>query len=188
VPLLAFEGHPVAEIVRRCLKFSNNVVAESLVKALGAQASGAPGSWENGVPALRAALAQAGLPLAGVVLADGSGLAYDNRVTPRLLVAALRYADDSFDFGPEFLAGLPIAGRDGTLKKRTGAALDAIRAKTGLLTRVTALAGLARLADGGEVVFALMVNDYKSSDDGAMRAVDGFATALVGSRTPAPPP
>jgi D-alanyl-D-alanine carboxypeptidase/D-alanyl-D-alanine-endopeptidase (penicillin-binding protein 4) len=138
---------------------------------------------------LRAALEQAGLPLAGVVLADGSGLAYDNRVTPRLLVAALRYADGSFDFGAEFLVGLPIAGRDGTLKKRAGGAVDAVRAKTGLLTRVTALAGLARLADESEVVFALMVNDYKSSDDGAMRAVDGFVTALVRSRvSPAPAP
>jgi len=184
VPILEFDGHPVSEIVRRCLKYSNNVVAESLVKALGAHASGTAGSWENGVPALRTALADAGLPLAGVVLVDGSGLAYDNRVTPRLLVAALRFADRSFGFGAEFVSGLPVAARDGTLEKRARGAIDAVRAKTGLLTRVTALSGFARLADGAEVAFSIVVNDFKSSDDRAMQAVDGFAAALVRSSPP----
>jgi D-alanyl-D-alanine carboxypeptidase/D-alanyl-D-alanine-endopeptidase (penicillin-binding protein 4) len=184
VPILEFAVHPVSEIVRRCLKYSNNSIAESLVKALGAHSSGEAGTWKNGAPALRSALADAGLPLDGVTIVDGSGLAYGNRLTPRLLVATLRWVDRSFDTGPEFISGLPIAARDGTLKKRTKSAAGSVRAKTGLLTRVTALSGYARLADGSDVVFALLVNDFRSSDDRAMKAVDGFAAALARGKLP----
>jgi len=184
VAIEEFPGNPVSEIVRLCLKYSNNSIAESLVKALGAQASGEAGSWENGSAALRAALVRAGLPLEDVTIVDGSGLAYENRVTPKLMVAALRWADRSFGFAPEFIAGLPVAARDGTLKKRTRDAGDAVRAKTGLLTRVTALSGYARLADASEVVFALFVNDLRSSDDRAMSAVDAFAAALTRATMP----
>jgi D-alanyl-D-alanine carboxypeptidase/D-alanyl-D-alanine-endopeptidase (penicillin-binding protein 4) len=187
--VVEFPGHPVSEIARLCLKYSNNSIAESLVKALGAHAAGAPGSWKNGPAALRSALANAGLPLDGVVIVDGSGLAYENRVTPRLLVAVLRWVDRDFQVAPEFIAGLPIAGRDGTLKKRAGSSVNAVRAKTGLLTRVTALSGYARLADESEAVFALLVNDFRSSDDRAMNAVDAFAAALSrASLPPAPVP
>ncbi len=187
VPILEFAVHPVSEIVRRCLKYSNNSIAEGLLKALGARAGGEAGSWKNGPPALRAALAGAELPLEGVSIVDGSGLAYGNRVTPRQLVGALRWADRNFEVGAEFVAGLPIAGRDGTLKKRAKAAAGAVRAKTGLLTRVTALSGYAQLADGSEVIFALLVNEFRSSDDRAMKAVDGFAAALANAKLPPSP-
>jgi D-alanyl-D-alanine carboxypeptidase/D-alanyl-D-alanine-endopeptidase (penicillin-binding protein 4) len=188
-PLLEFDGPPLSEIVRRCLKYSNNLIAESLVKLLGAEASGEPGSWANGVPALRAALAELGVAGDGLVVVDGSGLSYDDRVSPRQLVRALRAADASFPLAAEFTAALPIAARDGTLEKRADGAVDAVRAKTGLLTRITGLSGFARLADGNEVVFSLLVNSYRSSDDRAMAAVDGFVAALakgaVGPRAPA---
>ena len=146
--LLAFEGKPVAETVRLFMKYSNNAIAESLVKAMGARAGEAPGSWQNGVPAMRAELAGLGLDTTDIGITDGSGLSYENRITPRRLVEALRMAERSFRFGPEFIAALPIASADGTLEDRADGAAEAVRAKTGLLTRVTALSGYARLADG----------------------------------------
>jgi D-alanyl-D-alanine carboxypeptidase/D-alanyl-D-alanine-endopeptidase (penicillin-binding protein 4) len=178
VPLLTFEGHPMSEIVRRCLKYSNNVIAESLVKALGAHATGAAGSWQNGVPALKRALSEAGIPTDGMTIVDGSGLSYDDRVTPHQLASALRRADAAFGYGPELIAALPIAARDGTLEKRAEGVVDAVRAKTGLLTRITALSGFAELADGTQVVFSVMVNGFRSSDERAMEAVDAFLAAL----------
>lgn len=179
VSLLAFEGRPLAEIVRLLLKFSNNSIGETLVKSLGARAAGAPGSWENGIPALRAELAGLGLDTQGLAIVDGSGLSYDNRLSPRLLVGALRVAAGSFRFGPELAAALPIAGADGTLEDRAEASAQAVRAKTGLLTRVTGLSGYARRADGSDVVFSILVNGFRVSADRAMAAVDAFVAALV---------
>jgi D-alanyl-D-alanine carboxypeptidase/D-alanyl-D-alanine-endopeptidase (penicillin-binding protein 4) len=179
VSLLEFEGAPLSDVVRRFLKYSNNQIGEGLVKALGARASGGTGTWTNGMAALRAELESAGLPLAGSTLVDGSGLSPENRVTPRLLVAALRSARASFEFGPEFEAALPIAGTDGTLESRAEASRARIRAKTGLLTRVTSLSGYARTPDGERIVFAVLVNGYRGGAYGAMSAVDGIAAALV---------
>jgi D-alanyl-D-alanine carboxypeptidase/D-alanyl-D-alanine-endopeptidase (penicillin-binding protein 4) len=179
VPLLRFEGKPLGEIVRLLLKYSSNPIAESLLKLLGARATGGQGTWENGVAAVRSELAAAGVRIDGLHMVDGSGLSYENRVPPETLVGALRLAADSFRFGPEFVAGLPIAAADGTLEKRADGAALAVRAKTGLLTRVTGLSGYARGADGERLVFSILVNGYRGSDEEAMRALDGFVAALV---------
>jgi D-alanyl-D-alanine carboxypeptidase/D-alanyl-D-alanine-endopeptidase (penicillin-binding protein 4) len=185
VPLLNFDGHSVAQIVRLFIKYSNNAIAEGLVKALGARATGDEGSWRNGVPAMREALAAAGLSTEGMTIVDGSGLSYDNRVSPRQMVTALQLADSSFRYGPEFVASLPIAAGDGTLEKRAAEAAHAVRAKTGLLTRVTALSGFAELADGTQVVFSVIANGFRGSAERAMDAVDAFANALTTSSIPA---
>ena len=178
-PLLAFEGKPLAEIVRLFLKFSNNAIAEGLVKAMGAREAAAQGSWEGGMRAVRASLAGTGLDTEGLTLVDGSGLSYENRVAPRDLVDALLLADRSFAFGPEFLAALPIAAADGTLEERADAAAHAVRAKTGLLTRVSALSGYAKRGDGGNAVFSVLVNGYRGTDESVMQALDRFVSELV---------
>jgi D-alanyl-D-alanine carboxypeptidase/D-alanyl-D-alanine-endopeptidase (penicillin-binding protein 4) len=177
--LLAFEGHALAEVVRRFLKYSNNSIGEGLVKALGLRANGAPGTWPRGLAALRAELEEAGVPLEGIRVVDGSGLSYENRVTPRALVEALLRADRSFRFGPELLAALPIAASDGTLEERAEGAAGLARAKTGLLTRVTGLSGLAQPAGGRAVTFSVLVNGFRSSAERAMDALDDFMTVLV---------
>jgi len=182
--LLSFEGPPLSDVVRSFLKYSNNQIGEALVKTLGARATGMPGSWESGAVAVRQALEALGLPVEGLVWVDGSGLSYENRVTPRLLVAALSTARDSFDFGPEFEAALPIAAADGTLQERAEDAGGRVRAKTGLLTRVTSLSGYAERPDGRRVRFSVIANGYRRSAREAMDALDGFVAALV--RDPSP--
>ena len=89
-PILSFRSKSLAEIVRLFLKFSNNAIAESLVKAMGARATGGPGTWESGIAAVRAELSSLGLDVEPLTLVDGSGLSYGNRVPPRSLVEALR--------------------------------------------------------------------------------------------------
>lgn len=214
VELLRFKGRPMAEIVRLFMKFSNNAVAESLVKAMGALASegaseGAgeessdrasnpatdgkdetdaepareparePGSWANGLEAVREHLNTLGVSLEGASIVDGSGLSYQNAVAPRMLVSALRAAHGSFTIGPEFIGALPIAARDGTLEKRAKGAERSVRAKTGLLNRVTTLSGFAEMPDGSVAVFSVLVNGYRVSDGLARAALDEFATTLV---------
>jgi serine-type D-Ala-D-Ala carboxypeptidase/endopeptidase (penicillin-binding protein 4) len=177
--LLAFDGKPLADIVRLFMKYSNNNIAEMLVKDLGAAQSGPPGTWTNGIAAIRQQLAALGMPANGFQTVDGSGLSPENRVSPRAFVDALRIAHASFIFGPEFEASMPIAARDGTLTRRASAAIDAVRAKTGLLAGAAALSGYARTRDGTDLVFSLLVNDYKRGDPDAMAGIDAFAAALV---------
>ena len=86
---------------------------------------------------------------------------------------------ESFRFGPEFLAGLPIAGRDGTLEERAEDVGGKVRAKTGLLTRVTGLSGFVEQSDGTRLLFSLLVNGYRGSAEAAMRAVDDFVSILA---------
>jgi D-alanyl-D-alanine carboxypeptidase/D-alanyl-D-alanine-endopeptidase (penicillin-binding protein 4) len=177
--LLAFEGSPLSDIVRRFLKFSNNPIGETLIKSLSVSADGAPGSWKGGVAVVRRELDALGLPTAGLVQVDGSGLSYDDRAAPRLLVAVVREASHSFRYGAEFVASLPIGATDGTLEHRAGRAGPELRAKTGLLTRVTALSGLARRADGRTLAFSVIVNGFRGGAAEAIAALDAFAAALV---------
>jgi D-alanyl-D-alanine carboxypeptidase/D-alanyl-D-alanine-endopeptidase (penicillin-binding protein 4) len=179
--LYRFDGKLLAEVTRLFLKNSNNFIAESLVKSMGVHAAteARQGSWETGTPAQLGQLESLGLDTTGLRLVDGSGLSYENRVPARLLVSALRLADASFEIGPELAAALPIAAADGTLERRAEAAAGRVRAKTGLLTRVTGLSGFAKSAGGREVVFSVLANGYRGSDKEAMNALDGFIAALV---------
>jgi D-alanyl-D-alanine carboxypeptidase/D-alanyl-D-alanine-endopeptidase (penicillin-binding protein 4) len=178
-PLLGFEGRPLAEIVRLCAKYSNNTIAESLVKALAARDDPAPASWPAGMAALEAELARLGVPLEGLSLVDGSGLSYENRVSPRAFVRALALGERSFRFGPEFVAALPIAAADGTLEERAEGAAYGVRAKTGSLTRVTGVSGYAQRGDAGVVLFSVLVNGFRGGSQAAMNGVDAFLAALV---------
>jgi D-alanyl-D-alanine carboxypeptidase/D-alanyl-D-alanine-endopeptidase (penicillin-binding protein 4) len=177
--LLAFEGQPLGQLVGLFVKWSNNTIAETLLKAMGRAASGEPGTWENGRRAMLASLGRLGVDTSGLVLVDGSGLSRGNRVSARTLVEALRVARASFRFGPELLAALPIAAGDGTLERRAAAAAGAVRAKTGLLDGVTGLSGFAA-GDQGELAFSILANGYRRGDEAAMAGVDAFAAALVG--------
>ncbi len=186
IPLFGFEGRSLAEIVRLFLKYSNNEIGESLVKSLAARTTPGGASWKEGIEALRSQLERAGLDTAPIRLVDGSGLSYENRVPARSLVAALRIGTGSFRYGPELLAALPIAAADGTLEKRASGAANQVRAKTGLLTRVTGLSGLAQAADGRVVIFSVLVNGFRGSAEAAMDALDRFVAELAASRAPAP--
>jgi D-alanyl-D-alanine carboxypeptidase/D-alanyl-D-alanine-endopeptidase (penicillin-binding protein 4) len=131
---------------------------------------------------MRRVLGDLGVDPAGFSLVDGSGLSYQNKVTPRAFVQALRRGEASFDFGPEWIAAMPLANLDGTLADRASGATGAVRAKTGTLTRVTALSGYVRLASGERGLFSILVNGYRSGDRAAMDAVDDFVTELANAR------
>lgn len=191
--LLDRPGRTLAEIVQLCMKFSNNSIAETLVKNLAAYAEpGAgdaglrQGSWASGIRVLRSELDSIGLDLGGATIVDGSGLSLKNRLTPRMLVEALRVARESFRVGPEFMAAMPIAERDGTLESRLAGSRGRIRAKTGLLSdaSVTALSGYAERTDGETLVFSILVNGHSGGSGPAMDAVDRIAATLVEAPLP----
>jgi serine-type D-Ala-D-Ala carboxypeptidase/endopeptidase (penicillin-binding protein 4) len=177
--MLAFRGKPLAEILRLMMKYSNNGIAESLVKGMGAHAFRSPGTWGNGIEASKQRLVALGLSLDTARLVDGSGLAHENRVPARVLVQALQVAHASFAFGPEFVSSLPIAATDGTLEHRARSAAGAVRAKSGLLNDAIGLSGYARMHDGTESAFSVLVNDYRHGAADAMSMLDAFAAEIV---------
>ena len=154
---------PLSELLVPFLKLSNNMHAEALTKAMGAEAGGR-GSWPAGLARTTGYLRDLGVPMAGVALSDGSGLTRRNRLTTRALATTLQKVQAEPWFAA-FDAALPVAGDPdrwvgGTLRARmrgTRAAGNA-HAKTGTLTGVTALSGYVRGADGRRYAFSMVSN------------------------------
>lgn len=183
--ILRFSGDPLALQVRLLDKYSNNFVAEQLTKLLGADLYGAPGTWEKGVRALTAHLEKLGAAAPGTVIADGSGLSPRNRMAPSTLTALIRSSAASFGFGPEFLASLPIGGRDGTLETRMESATLPVRGKTGHLRRVSSLSGVVPAPDGGLRAFSVVINGARGSSLDVDAAIDAFVERLGTPGAPA---
>jgi len=149
------ESLPLRDVVAQMLAESDNATAELLLKELGLQVAGA-GTFEAGARAVTQVLAEAGFPMDGVAVVDGSGLASQNVVDCDLLDQLLAHrptADAIRD-------GLAVAGESGTLAGRWVDTILAgqVRAKTGTLNQVTSLSGFARTASGDDARFTLVVN------------------------------
>ncbi|MEE9240429.1 MAG: D-alanyl-D-alanine carboxypeptidase/D-alanyl-D-alanine-endopeptidase [bacterium] len=150
-------------IIRGLNKHSNNMIAEQILKTIGAEMVGLPGSTEKGLLAVQKFLVHAGVPPGSFNLADGSGLSRQNRITPRAMVTLLEGVHDDFRIWPEYIASLAVVGVDGTIKKRLrgSSAARRIRAKTGLLAGVRALSGYATSKNGETLVFSILSNAHR---------------------------
>jgi D-alanyl-D-alanine carboxypeptidase/D-alanyl-D-alanine-endopeptidase (penicillin-binding protein 4) len=175
------ESPSLGDIVRRLNKTSNNFVAEQLLKTLGAQVKGGPGSFAKGIHVVEDFLAEIGIPRGAYVMKNGSGLNDANRFSARQLGTLLRAMWARFPLHAEYLASLPVAGRDGTIRWRMegGEAVGRVRAKTGTLENVTTLSGYAETADRRTLAFSILVNDFPGRPSAAIRSVDAMGTALA---------
>lgn len=180
----ALPSPPMAEIVAEMLRESDNLTAELLVKELGHRFAGA-GTTAAGVQVVRQTLAAGGLPVDALATVDGSGLDRSDRASCALLMAALGAAALP---GDPVAAGLPVAGRDGTLSMRFVGhpAAGRLRAKTGSLSGVAGLAGFLDPPQAGPpLAFALLANDLPRDALGR-RLQEDVAAALA--RYPDAPP
>jgi serine-type D-Ala-D-Ala carboxypeptidase/endopeptidase (penicillin-binding protein 4) len=183
------DSMPLSRLLVPFLKLSNNIHAETLVKAAGRKVSG-QGSWDAGTQALSAALGRLGVDPAKLSMVDGSGLSRMDQVAPDDLVALLVAARGRPWFSAWYDA-LPIAGESdrmvgGTLRDRMRGtpAEGNVHAKTGSYTGVSALSGYVTAADGEHLVFSLVENNALVSAD--LRPVeDAVAVRLAGYRGPA---
>ncbi|WP_307126411.1 D-alanyl-D-alanine carboxypeptidase/D-alanyl-D-alanine-endopeptidase [Streptomyces sp. B1I3] len=172
---------PLSALVERALTNSDNDIAEALARQTALKA-GMPASFAGGRRAVTERLKKLGLPVAGARLADGSGLDRADKVTAGLLTGLLALAAGPGH--PELrpiLTGLPVAGFSGTLGGRyttTSRGTGLIRAKTGTLTGVNALAGTAVDAQGRLLAFAFLASGTTSPHE-AEAALDASATALT---------
>ena len=184
----AVRSPPLASIVGWMLRESNNVIAEDLARQIALHAR-KPASFSGGAAAVTAILGRLGVRH-GIHLVDGSGLSPLDQVTPGALAAVVRLAAVS---GPGALraavTGMPVAGFSGTLAPGQSVfgsfgpqALGMVRAKTGNLTKVATLAGIAADASGQVLAFAFMADQVPKGSQlpGAAATIDAMATALAG--------
>jgi len=176
VQLAEIESPTLATIVRGMDLASDNFTAEVLLKQLGAVQLG-KGTSAAGAAVVRRLLADAGIPLAGVRIVDGSGLSYSDRLTANTLVALLQTMWSDPTLRPTVMHALPVAGVSGTLedRMRAGPARGNVVAKTGTTSIASALSGFVR----GRFAFAVLQNGNPVSSWWARRAQDRFATVLA---------
>jgi serine-type D-Ala-D-Ala carboxypeptidase/endopeptidase (penicillin-binding protein 4) len=185
-------SQPVRELVAHTLQRSDNVLAEVLAHEVALAAGGEP-TFDGAAKAVRSVLTAAGIDVSGIDLVDGSGLSAQNKVTAQGLAAVLTAAAapgagaNTARLRP-LLSGLPVAGGTGTLTDRYGEAAARagrgyVRAKTGTLSSVNSLAGVALDADGRLLVFALLSNGPAPSAV-ARPALDAIAAGLAACGCP----
>ena len=169
----------IARIVEVMLLDSDNVVAEAMARQT-ALAKKLPGSFAGGAQATQAALTELGINSGGVSLVDGSGLSDDNRVTANQLTDVLsRAASPKYPQLRAITSGLPVAGYSGTLTNREqGSGMGGVRAKTGTLNHVNALAGYVVDKDGRLLAFAA-VADATTNQFRAESALDKLAAGVA---------
>ncbi len=184
--LARVESPPMVRLVEFMLVHSDNVVAEAMARQV-ALAKGKPASYAGGRAAMTETLGELGLPTAGLVLADGSGLSRTDRLTPELQTELLALAaSGKRPELTEMFAGLPVAAWTGTLDERFGEAADrkaaagVVRAKTGTLTGNHAMAGMVTTVDGRLLAFSILTDGVTASSDTTRGALDRIAATLAG--------
>ncbi|MFT4174765.1 MAG: D-alanyl-D-alanine carboxypeptidase/D-alanyl-D-alanine-endopeptidase, partial [Rhodocyclaceae bacterium] len=157
--LATWSSPPLADVVRDINKWSNNVMARQLYLSLGRSAT-APVSEAASERFLHDWLARQPFALNGLVLENGAGLSRNERISADGLAALLRAAWHSPRM-PEFLASLPVAGIDGTARRRFANQPVAARAylKTGSLADVMSVAGYVLDAQNHWQVVVILIND-----------------------------
>lgn len=174
------QSPPLAQIVFWMLEQSNNVIAENLARQV-AIATGKPASFSGAAAAVTAVLR--GLGVTGELqLFDGSGLSPDDKIAPAVLVQIVRLAAASARLRP-ILTGLPVEGFSGTLGPGGSVfgpggsdALGTVRAKTGNLNQVAALAGSAYAKNGQLLAFAVMADQISAAPGALGRAATEMVT------------
>jgi len=154
-------SQPLSSILLKVGKRSRNFFAEQILKVIGAEVKGKPGTTQKGSEATLELLEKAGVETSGIKYRNGSGLYDANFIPASAVTKLLRFAYLSPEYRPEFLSQLAVGGVDGTLKKRLNSAGSKrhVRAKTGTLKGVTSLSGYVIAPAGGKTLcFSILVN------------------------------
>ena len=179
--LLRHRSAPLAVVLADMNKYSNNLYAEQVLRVLGAEVNGLPGTTEGGIKVVDAYLSGLGLEPETRTLVNGSGLSRSLRITPVTLTKVLVDMAGDWSVGHEFAASLAIAGRDGTLWRRVREEPGRLRGKTGTLDGVHGLCGYVTGSDGDLYAFAFLVNDVSGTSSPIKRVHDRFVREVMGS-------
>jgi D-alanyl-D-alanine carboxypeptidase/D-alanyl-D-alanine-endopeptidase (penicillin-binding protein 4) len=157
--------HSIDQLLLRMMKESDNYYAECLYYQLAASFGLRPAHASHARTLEKQLVTHLGLNTDQFRFADGSGLSLYNYVSAELLTMLLRYAWHTPDIYAHLLPSLPVAGQDGTLKKRMKKtpAEGNVKAKTGTLTGVISLAGYLTAPNGHELCFTIINQSMMSA-------------------------
>jgi D-alanyl-D-alanine carboxypeptidase/D-alanyl-D-alanine-endopeptidase (penicillin-binding protein 4) len=178
-----YQSPPLRELAVTMMKNSSNLYAETLLATLG-RTPGQPAAFDRGRAAILEQLTTWDLRADAVVVADGSGLSRYDYVTADTIVSVLsRMYQDARHKDP-WLASLPVAGVDGTMRERFkgSAAAGQVRAKTGTISNVRALSGYVPAAGGEWLVFSMIVNNVTGSGAEITGPIDRAVNRLAAFR------
>jgi D-alanyl-D-alanine carboxypeptidase/D-alanyl-D-alanine-endopeptidase (penicillin-binding protein 4) len=174
--LTTHRSMPLRELLTPFMKLSNNMHAEALVKTMGHEATGV-GSWGAGLSVVRDYAQSLGVDTSTLRISDGSGLSRFDLLSADH-IADLLTAVRAEPWFQTWYDALPVAGNPdrftgGTLRSRMRdtPAADNLHGKTGSMTSVTALSGYVTNADGRELVFSMVSNNYLQSPRSAEDAL-----------------
>jgi D-alanyl-D-alanine carboxypeptidase/D-alanyl-D-alanine-endopeptidase (penicillin-binding protein 4) len=164
---------PIKTVLQRCNADSHNLYAESLLKRIGHEVTGQPGSWSNGATVVRMQVVERlGQDFGEFIMADGSGLSRDNRVTPLLMASWLGAIGRQSAIAQVFVDSLATPGegswtrRFADLKKLS----SYFRGKSGFINNVLCLSGyLTNKTTGRRIAFSILVNDTNKAQPGSVR-------------------
>jgi len=158
-PDFTFYSLPLADVIRKINKNSNNVMARQLLYTLGAEIGGIPGTRLAGRAAVEDWLQSHKFDTTTLNLDNGAGLSRDVRITSKMLVALLRYGFES-PYMPEYVSSLSLSGMDGTLGHRfeNPGLMGKGHLKTGSMDNVSAIAGYFQASSGRRFLVAEMQN------------------------------
>lgn len=173
--IIAVEKTRLIDAARRAGKDSLGMMAEGLLKILGAERGGG-GTWNAGAAVVSGFMAKCGVTPGQFQFADGSGLSRDNRLSAAATTAVLRHMF-THPSAREFREVLAVCGVDGTLKRRMRDISGMVVGKTGYIDRVRTLSGYAQTRTGARLAFAIFYNDAANTSvlsgvqDNACRAM-----------------
>jgi D-alanyl-D-alanine carboxypeptidase/D-alanyl-D-alanine-endopeptidase (penicillin-binding protein 4) len=195
--LISDESVPLGEIVRTMNKWSSNVIARQLLAQVGRTDANAPGASAPvadmvaaGGEAARKRLAWADIDVSGLEVDNGSGLSRNARIRADSLGSLLIRAWQR-PWMPDFIASLPIAGRDGTARRRLGGspANGYAHLKTGTINDVKAVAGYVLDQSGQRHAVVMMVNHPEAASSGkAQDALIEWVWSGMPQASPQPKP
>jgi D-alanyl-D-alanine carboxypeptidase/D-alanyl-D-alanine-endopeptidase (penicillin-binding protein 4) len=180
--LAQYQSAPLMQDIQVINKVSQNLHAEILLRLLGRE-KGTAGTVQSGLDVLRGFLNTAGISPDDYIFYDGSGLSRENLVTPHAIVQLLRYTSNQ-PWGKGFRETLPAAGVDGSLADRCKN-LDPqahIYAKTGSLDGVKSLSGYGITAQGEQIAFSIITNNFNLPAKRITDAIDSIVEAAVNAK------
>jgi D-alanyl-D-alanine carboxypeptidase/D-alanyl-D-alanine-endopeptidase (penicillin-binding protein 4) len=161
-PYFTYSSKPLSFVVQLMDKYSNNFIADSLVKSMDHEVNHRSGTAEGGLRFMRTEMLKYGVnaEAKGRSLVSGSGLTNGNRMAADDFITLLKQIHKEKRFLPEIFASLPIAGVDGTLKRKyeKSEVADRLRGKTGTLSGVQSLVGVYPNDEGEWLGVAVLVN------------------------------
>jgi serine-type D-Ala-D-Ala carboxypeptidase/endopeptidase (penicillin-binding protein 4) len=178
----AHESPPLAEILKKTNKRSDNLRAETLLRLVGGRARGEASASAGGA-AVAEFLGRVGVSAEATSLDDGSGMAPTDLLSPHQIVDLLA-AMDRHPQAQVFRDSLAVAAVDGTLEHRMRGtkATGRVVAKTGTRRHVNAMAGYVNTLSGGRLAFSIVVNNHTATHREATAAIDEVCLLLVGER------